>query len=257
MEELVIKKHHHKDIPKGAVVCFIGARGSGKSVAVKALCYHFKAIPRFIVVSKTEKQNKYFSSFIPPGSIYYDWDTSLLPKIFVTQDALLEKYGKEDPRTHLVLILDDCLCDKKIWKQPEISELLMNGRHRNITFIFTLQYAIGITPELRGNIDVSFIYAQDSPTEKRKIFEHYVGCFDTFRKFSEAFGPITEDYNSLVVNRTKKTNDISKKLFRYKAPLNIPMFKAGNPVFWEGESDSHTDRIVTSSSGKMTIKFID
>lgn len=38
----------------------------------------------------------------------------------------------------MVLILDDCLCETKIWKSKEIAELFFNGRHKNITLIFTM-----------------------------------------------------------------------------------------------------------------------
>lgn len=252
--ELKIKAHKHKNIPKGAVICLIGTRGSGKSVAVKSLCYHFKNIPRFVVVSKTERNNKFFSDFIPKKCIHYDWDATLIPKIFETQDVLIEKYGKEDIRTHVVLILDDCLCDKKIWKDPYIAELLMNGRHRNITFIFTLQYPIGITPELRGNIDFPFIYVQESPSDKKKIFEHYVGSFENFKQFQVVLDATTEDYHCMVVNRKKKTNKIEQKIFRYKAPLNIPPFKAGSLIFWDEENV--VEKKVVKKGG-MTIQFVD
>lgn len=228
-----IKQHKNKNIKKGSVICLIGARGSGKSVAVKALCDNFKEIPRFEVVSKTEKNNGFFSDFIPQDSIYHNYNMELLPQIFTRQDYLINKYGKDDSRTHLVLILDDCLCDKRIWKSGEIGELLMNGRHRNITFIFTLQYLIGINPELRTNIDFVFIYGQEANNDKKKIFDNYAGMFDNLQQFKKVFNDITEDYRCMVINRSVKTNEIEKKIFWYKAPLDIKPFKAGHSMFWE------------------------
>lgn len=251
-KEINIKLHKNKNIPKGAVITLIGPRGSGKSVAVKALCYHFKSIPLFIVVSKTEKNNNFFGPFIPKNCIYHQWNKNLLPNIFKTQDTLIEKYGKEDPRTHMVLILDDCLCDKKIWKQEEVIELLMNGRHKNITFIFTLQYPIGIIPDLRANIDFVFIYAQESISDKKKCFEHYCGSFDSFKEFKTIFDAITEEYYCMVVNRKQKTNVIEKKIFRYIAPNNLPAFKAGSPIFW---SEDPVPEKKTIRNNGLTIKF--
>jgi energy-coupling factor transporter ATP-binding protein EcfA2 len=255
MTEIIIKKHQNKTIPLGSVISLIGTRGSGKSISVKNLCYQFRNVPRFHVVSKTEKNNKFFSPFIPPSCIHYSWDEQLLPKLFITQDALIEKYGKNDNRSHLVLILDDCLCDKKIWKQPELVELFLNGRHKNITFIFTLQYPIGISPELRGNIDFVYIYGQESTSDKKKIFDHYVGAFDNFKDFKSVLDATTEDYSCMVINRKAKTNEITKKIFRYKAPLNVPVFKAGSPIFWdESEVDMENKTI---SNGNLTIRFTD
>lgn len=82
MESLDIKTHEHKNIPPGSVITMIGTRGSGKSEAVKSICYHFRQIPRFVVVSKTEKNNQFFGNFVPKDWIYYDWDYKLLPRIF-------------------------------------------------------------------------------------------------------------------------------------------------------------------------------
>lgn len=256
-EQFDIKLHKHKNIKKGSVICLIGSRGSGKSVTVKALCDHFKDIPRFDVVSKTERNNRFFSDFIPEDSIHFDYDMNLLPSIFKRQDYLIDKYGKDDPRTHIALVLDDCLCDKRIWKSPEIGELLMNGRHRNITFIFTLQYLIGISPELRSNIDFVFIYGQESNNEKKKIFDNYAGMFNNLNEFRKVFNDITEDYRCMVINRSIKTNEIEKKIFWYKAPVNIKPFKAGHNMFWDKIKKKNNFLENPSKRGKIETRLIE
>jgi hypothetical protein len=228
------KKHKNSDIPLGSVIAMIAPRGSGKSVAVKSICYSLRHVPRFIVVSMTERSSPFFSNFIAPSGIYYEWRKEILTDLFDKQDKIIQKYGKENPKTHAVLILDDCLADKKIWKEDCITELVLNGRHKNITFIFTLQYSIGISPALRGNIDFVFIYALESIKEKRQIHEYYAGIFDKFNEFKHVFDQITENYQCMVINRKIKINRINAKIFWFKANMKeLPdKFRAGHALFW-------------------------
>lgn len=236
MDEINIKKHDHKSIAKGSIIAMIGKRGSGKSEAMKSICYHFKdSIPRFVVVSKSEQNNNFFKQFIPKNFVYYKWDPMILKRIFTLQDNLIKKYGSKDPRTHLMLILDDCLCDKQLWKQPEILELFQNGRHKNITFMFSMQYSKGIAPELRGNVDYVFVYYHETVNEKKKIYEEWIGGFETYKQFVAVFDAVAENYQCLV-RKNKQTREISEKIFRYKAPINLPPFRTGHKVFWSDDN---------------------
>lgn len=227
-----IKKYKLNNLKRGNVIGIIGKRGTGKSIVTKNICYHFREIPRFVLLSKTEKNNHFFSDFIAPKCIFENCDSQFLQKIFHQQDVMISKYGKDDPRSHMVLVFDDMLCDKKLWKLPEIAELFMNGRHKCITFIFTLQYSIGITPELRGNVDVVFIFQEDTDTNKKKIYENYVGSFGQFKIFKQVFDSITVDHYCLVVNKTSASKNVEDKVFRYKASIKLPSFRSGDELFW-------------------------
>ncbi len=67
--------------------------------------------------------------------------------------------SKIDPRG--ILILDDCLYDNSWIKDTNIRALFMNGRHYKTMFVITMQYALGITPNLRTNIDYVFILREN------------------------------------------------------------------------------------------------
>ena len=58
-----------------------------------------------------------------------------------------------DPRAFL--ILDDCLYDNTWAKDKNMRYVFMNGRHYKLLFLLTMQYALGIPPNLRTNIDMS------------------------------------------------------------------------------------------------------
>ena len=91
-----------------------------------------------------------------------------------------------DPRA--IVVMDDCLASKGTWaKDPLVSELLFNGRHRHITYILTMQYPLGITPELRSNFDYVFLLAEDVTSNLKRIYEHYAGMFPDFNSFRQVF----------------------------------------------------------------------
>ena len=122
-----------------------------------------------------------------------------------------------DPRA--IVVMDDCLASKGTWaKDPLVSELLFNGRHRHITYILTMQYPLGITPELRSNFDYVFLLAEDVTSNLKRIYEHYAGMFPDFNSFRQVFRQLTEDYGAMVIkNRGSRTNLFDKIAF-YKAP---------------------------------------
>lgn len=95
-EQIKIKNHSNNALRPGNIISLIGTRGSGKSVAVKAICHYFRYMPRFIVVSLTERNNKFFSNFVPSNCIMYEWNPKILQRLYKYQDELIDKYGKED-----------------------------------------------------------------------------------------------------------------------------------------------------------------
>ena len=80
-----------------------------------------------------------------------------------------------DPRAFLVL--DDCLYDNSWTKDKNVRSLFMNGRHFKILFIITMQYALGIPPNLRTNIDYIFILRENYVSNRKILYEHHNRIF--------------------------------------------------------------------------------
>ena len=81
-----------------------------------------------------------------------------------TDSLVLEKKkeGKKVKDDRVILIMDDCMSSKGTWvKEEQILELFFNGRHHHLSFILTMQYAIGIPPEMRSNFDFIFLILLD------------------------------------------------------------------------------------------------
>ena len=93
----------------------------------------------------------------------------------------------------------------------------MNGRHYNIFFLLTMQYPLGIPPNLRCQTDYIFIFNDSIIKNKQRIYEHYWGFFDSFDVFKQVMDQICVDYGCLVINNKTQSNKIEDKIFWYKA----------------------------------------
>ena len=95
-----------------------------------------------------------------------------------------------------------------------------------------MQYALGVPPNLRTNIDFVFILRENYVSNRKRLYEHYAGMFPTFEIFCQVMDQCTEDYNCLVINNNAKSNKLEDQVFWYKADGHPP-FKIGAQEFWE------------------------
>ena len=75
-----------------------------------------------------------------------------------------------DPRAFL--ILDDCLYDNSWIGQESKRYMFMNGRHIDVMTMITMQYPLGITPNLRTNVDFVFILRENVLGNRKRIYEN-------------------------------------------------------------------------------------
>lgn len=227
------------DETKGPTIVLIGRRDTGKTYLVRDLLYHHQDIPIGTVISGTEAGNGFYAQHVPKLFIHNEYNTVLIENIVRRQRIALKQMNKEletyrkatmDPRTFV--ILDDCLYDKS-WTRDKIMRLLfMNGRHWKIMLIITMQYPLGITPDLRTNIDYVFILREPYLTNRKRIWENYASMFPTLESFCSILDQCTENFECLVINNNTKSNKISDQIFWYKAETR-PDFKLGSKEFWE------------------------
>lgn len=241
------------DENKGPVVVLIGRRDTGKSYIVRDLLYHHQDIPIGTVISGTESGNGFYSEHIPKLFIHDEYNTSIIENILKRQKQVLKQIKKEvesykkssiDPRAFV--ILDDCLYDAS-WTRDKMMRLLfMNGRHWKIMLIITMQYPLGIPPNLRTNIDFVFILREPYIKNRRIIHENYAGMFPTFESFSQIMDQCTENYECLVINNNSKSNKLQDQIFWYRAEQH-GTFKLGSKEFWELSKniDSDDEEITT------------
>lgn len=243
MSHISFKPHENK----GPVVVLIGRRDTGKSYLVRDLLFHHQDIPIGTVISGTEAGNGFYSSHVPKLFIHEEYSTGIIENILKRQRTVLKQIKKEmatykrsnlDPRAFV--ILDDCLYDAS-WTRDKMMRLLfMNGRHWKIMLIITMQYPLGIPPNLRTNIDYVFILREPYIKNRRIIHENYAGMFPTFESFAQIMDQCTENYECLVINNNSKSNKLQDQIFWYKAEAHAA-FKLGSKEFWELSKNIDSD----------------
>jgi hypothetical protein len=248
------------DENKGPVIVLIGRRDTGKSFLVQDLMFHHQDIPIGTVISGTEAGNGFFAAHVPKLFIHDAYNTAIIENILKRQKAVLKQVKKEqeaykkssiDPRTFVVL--DDCLYDNKWTKDIMMRLLFMNGRHWKIMLVITMQYPLGIPPNLRTNIDYVFILREPYIANRKRIYDNYAGMFPTFESFCQVMDQCTENYECLVINNNAKSNKLQDQIFWYKAQQHGP-FKLGSKEFWEISknlgSDDEDDKPYDPASAK-------
>ena len=63
--QLRLKKFDIKGMVDHATIAMIAKRASGKSYVTREILYHKRDIPSAVVISRTEKLNKFYGDFIP------------------------------------------------------------------------------------------------------------------------------------------------------------------------------------------------
>lgn len=204
-------------------ICMIAKRGSGKSWVCRAIIKHFNYLPGGVIIAKTERMSCFYGKFFPDSYIHYEYKSEILERLLWRQEKIIEKCvaayerGKKvDPRAFLVM--DDCLASKGTWMNDQpILEVFYNGRHYQLLFILTMQFPLGIRPELRCNFDYIFLLGEDFYSNQKRLYDHYAGMFPSFDFFRQIFVQLTEDYGSMVIVNRGSRGDILDKVFHYKA----------------------------------------
>ena len=231
--EIQLRKFDMSQIKDDKVVVLIGKRETGKSFLCKDLLHHHKDIPCGQVISATEAANGYYSKMVPPLFIHDEYTAPIIANVLKRQKMMIEKINSNmniDPR--LFLLLDDCIYDQSWVKDKNVRSLFMNGRHYKILFIITMQYALGIPPNLRTNVDFIFILRENFVNNRKRLYEHYAGMFPTFEMFCQVMDQCTENFECLVINNNAKSNKLEDQVFWYKAAEHDD-FKLGAQEYWD------------------------
>jgi len=251
-------------IADDSVVVFIGKRNTGKSFLCRDLLYYHQDIPVGTVISATEGANSFYAKMVPPIFIHDEYNETIVERFRNRQASVITKLNDEmktqqkteiDPRAFL--IFDDCLYDSSWTKSVNVRSLFMNGRHLKAFFIITMQYPLGIPPNLRTNIDYVFILRENVVANRKRIYDCYAGMFQSFEIFCQVMDQCTENYECLVIHNNAKSNKIEDQVFWYKAE-NHEDFRMGAEVFWKYHEENFTELQDTydPTQGKRIKQFV-
>lgn len=236
----MIKERCEMDSRKSPMIVIIGKKDTGKSFLVRDILFNAQhCFPVGTVISGTEVANEFFQHMVPSKFIYDKYRPEIVMNVIKRQMAIKQKRNQDklarggnsniDPRAFL--ILDDCLYDASWIKEESTRYVFMNGRHVDLATMITMQYPLGITPNLRTNVDFVFILRENILGNRRRIYENYAGMFPTFEMFCMFMDQCTENYECLVICNNVSSNKLEDQVFYYKAS-DHPPFKLCDQALW-------------------------
>jgi len=228
------------DSHKSPMIVLIGKKDTGKSFLLKDILFHTQAcFPIGTVISGTEVANPFFQDIVPAKLIHDKYKPDIVMSAIKRQLSVKQTREHEkrtragnsniDPRAFLVL--DDCLYDSSWIREESTRYVFMNGRHIDMVTLITMQYPLGVTPNLRTNIDFVFILRETGISNRRRIYENFAGMFPTFEMFCQFMDQCTENYECLVICNGVQSNRLEDQVFWYKASEH-PQFKLCDDSLW-------------------------
>jgi hypothetical protein len=197
---------------------------------IASLLYSKKhIIPVGVACSGSEDSNHYYRNIFPSTFVYNEYNEEAITKLIRRQ-----KIAKEHlPNPWAVLLLDDCTDDPKVFNKPLQHALFKKGRHWNLWYILSLQYAIDVKPVIRVNVDGVFILREMSLRIRRVIWENYASIIPDFTQFCDIMDFITDDYTALYIRNAHTSNKVEDCVFYYKATPVPSNFRFGADDVWD------------------------
>uniref|UniRef100_A0A6C0AIG1 Uncharacterized protein n=1 Tax=viral metagenome TaxID=1070528 RepID=A0A6C0AIG1_9ZZZZ len=236
----MLKDRCEIDSRKSPMIVLIGKKDTGKSFLVRDILFNTQTcFPIGTVISATEVANEFFQHMVPSKLIHDKYRPEIVMNVIKRQLGVKTARNGEkgrsggnsstDPRAFL--ILDDCLFDNTWIKEESTRYIFMNGRHIDVMTIITMQYPLGITPNLRTNVDFIFILRENILGNRRRIYENYAGMFPTFEMFCQFMDQCTENFECLVICNGVQSNRLEDQVFWYKAS-DHPSFRLCDDSLW-------------------------
>lgn len=221
---------NHRNIPSSIIVLF-GKRNSGKTWLVRDLMRSLQGqVDVGLLFSPTLSTHQLFSHFFPSAFMHSEFDERKLEALIQAQKSANRK-GK---KLRSVIILDDCLYDKKTSSCKSIKELAFNGRHLPATVFITVQYLTSLSPSVRSNADLVFCLKENNMGSRRKLHESFFGCIQHYSSFCSVLDGATKSYSALVYDSvaSKTSTNVLGGIYHYKGTLDhVP--KLFHPSFWD------------------------
>lgn len=234
-QSIDLREFNMASIKDPSTLLWIGKRKTGKSFCVRDFLWYHQDVPVVTAISGSEESNSFYGDLIPKSLTFPDYTSDIVQRVLDRQQKVIEKkrepkYAKLDER--MIFIMDDLMHNVKEWiKDPNIRYISMNGRHKRMFWILTMQYVLGIPPAFRTNIDYVFIMRENLVQNRRRLYEAFCGMFPTYDVFSQVMDKVTENYGCLVVANNARSNNLLDQVFWYRAREHPP-FRLCAPVLW-------------------------
>lgn len=200
----------------GMKLVVLGKPGRGKSVLIRAIIAAKQhIIPAAVVISGSEEANHFYSGLVPNCYIYSKFDPDIITRIKKRQ---LELKNLDSQHSWLLLVIDDCMDNAKLFNNEVVADLFKNGRHWNMLVIIASQYIMDLKADLRASIDGVFLFSESNLTSQEKIYKQFGGRIPK-PQFMQLMEKVTLDYNCLYVDNASQTQHWTEAVRYYKAPM--------------------------------------
>lgn len=237
--EIKLQKFDMSSIEDDAVIVFIGKRKTGKSFLIRDLLYHKRSFSMATVISATENANGFYSHMVPSLFIHDKFSDDLVGNVLKYQEKIVKRNKKlkelcqptSDDR--MAFIMDDMMSSKNSWIRSEnVSSMFYNGRHYNLLFLLSLQYVMGLPPDMRNNVDYVFLLRENIHKSRKKLYENWAGIFPKFEMFESVLNECTQNFECIVIKNNANNNKIEECVFWYKAEPR-PKFQICSKKYWD------------------------
>lgn len=209
---LAINKFDINELCDFPAIVLIGKRQCGKSVFIQNIIQcqlENERIDELLVISPNDKEKNFYNKFVT--NVQHQLNYEVLQRILDRQ----REFIKNDVKNKVMIVLDDCLSRGDWANEQSLREILFNGRHHGISYILSLQFPLGMSPELRSSFDYVCMFHDDIISNLKRIYDHYAGMFPLFSVFKETFTQLTGDYSAMII--VKEGKSIYDKIKWFKA----------------------------------------
>ncbi|XWV26977.1 VV A32 virion packaging ATPase [Tupanvirus soda lake] len=193
--------------PKPSILIY-NKRGLGKTYIVRDFMIRLRNIsdqPNFfensLIISPTERFNKFYEYFCPSAKILYKYDSNIVMEY-------LER-GKG------CIIIDDC------FSSSDHGNIDFCIKDYNIPIIITSHTPHVLDQNFSHEIDYLYFSEEDSICSKKIIWSYFSNIIPSWHNFDTTLKYLTRNHMGMIIDNTNMSNDVTSKIFYYKAKAVI------------------------------------
>ncbi|AVK76483.1 hypothetical protein pneo_cds_876 [Pandoravirus neocaledonia] len=207
----------------------VGKRGIGKTTLLRHLLTAGGNRWDFVVgMTPTSESYDALVDMFPESCVHSDFDTEVIKRLIETLRAL----NDASIRPRVLLVLDDCVFDNRIYQSEPMRDLYKYARSLNIEFYNVVQYVMDVPKAMRSQVDRVFALREPQRAYRESLYRGFFDVFSTCDAFSTAFDACTENYGCMVIDSTAETNADEDCVFWYRGPADPPAVLLGSRAQW-------------------------
>jgi len=217
-------------LPENPAIICNGKRRSGKNFLTRDIVFnHFlKRVDNVFLFSPTSEIAINSCDFVPSEYRYQEYDMNIVDMILKRQEHLIKNTPNKPEKHRILLILDDLQASNDGKKRKHIEKLFLTGRHFRISLIVNFQFPkVDMSPTIRDNVDVIFIFQQNNFSNKELFVLQYLNTNENKNAGYELINKYAEGYQTLFISNTITSNKYPDFCFFYTAQEVKKKFKLG------------------------------